>query len=137
MKTLKQILIIALAFTLCCFAFAGCGEKSAYFEITVTYEDGTLVNGLTDGTAGVDENGKAKTEIQVQLCIENGGCATPVALDEKGKCKIKISELEESLNFDGDLQVHLLGVKDNYTYDETKTINKDNPKIKIVLTEKN
>lgn len=126
MKTLKQILIIALAFTLCCFAFAGCGEKSAYFEITVTYEDGTPVNGLTDG-----DNGSA---IQIQICTDTNCYGTPFNLDKKGKCKIKIAELEEA-GFTGDLQLHLNNTE-LFTDEDTVIINKDNPKIKIVLTEK-
>lgn len=139
MKTLKRVLPLILAFTLTCFAFAcgGANTPATHFDVTVTYENGAAVNGLTDGNAGVTADGKAGTEIKVQFCKLNedgtlGSCSTPATLGEYGKYSVKIADLEAICGA-GDFELHLLGVKDEYEYETKTVVNAKNAKVTIVL----
>ena len=101
MKLLKRILPLIIALTVVfSFSLVGCGggSNATQFEVTVTYADGSAVNGLTDGNAGVSADGtSAGTEIRVQFCkIENGelgACSTPATLGADGKYSVNIADL--------------------------------------------
>ena len=114
--------LAVIAATLCIgLALTACDtNKADSYTFIVTYEDGTPVNGLTDGTAGVTE-----TQIQVRICASNpdthvdGFCNIPKAVGENGKVEFKPSDLDESKRKDSEKwHVALDGVKDGYTYDE-------------------
>ncbi len=95
--------LAVIAASLCMgLAMTACTPKADSYVFTVTYADGSPVNGLTDGTAGVTPEGEDGTEVQVQICAANpdtheiGFCNKPKAIGADGKVEFKKSELNES-----------------------------------------
>ena len=118
--------LAVIAATLCMgLALTACDtNKANSYTFIVTYEDGTPVNGLTDGNAGVTADGGDGTEVQVQICAANpdthvtGFCNAPKAIGADGKVEFKNSELNASQLKDGEKWHVQINGKDDYTYDE-------------------
>lgn len=119
--TIAATLAVIVAALLAAFAFSACVKKADSYAFTVVYEDGTPVNGLTDGTAGVKENGDDGTEVQIQICAvdsvthETGFCTTPQAIGADGKIEIKPDESKLGGNQKWHVQINGM---DGYTYED-------------------
>ncbi|MGN0822206.1 MAG: hypothetical protein ACI4NG_00375 [Candidatus Gallimonas sp.] len=108
----NMALVLAAALTVCAGAFlSACGDNA--YSVKLQYEDGTAVNGKTDGLGGLTEK-----EVFIQWCLssDNGKCSTPVAVDENGKASCDAESLQKSLG-EGKYDVHVLYLSDSYTYE--------------------
>ena len=116
-KTLT-IVVIALTAAIACIFVAGCDKKGGNgdYNFTVTYEDGTAVNGKTASTTG--------GAVSLQICLPGGTCVplNPAmgdpSLNEKGEVSLSQEFVNEVLksftNSDEDVTVfefHVLNVK--------------------------
>lgn len=103
-KALTLALTVALA-AVCISVFAAaCGKDKGgepVYAVYVVYEDGTPVNGHTDGTGWNLNDPEHETYISVKWCNANG-CPTPVLLGADGKASIKVSEMEAAGFKEGD-----------------------------------
>lgn len=127
--TLMATLAVIVATVCMAFTMTACEEKKAdSYKITVTYEDGTPVNGLKDGTAGVKGNGEADTKVQVQICAAdyqtgvtgpNDFCTKMLDLGANGKLEVKSSTLPDNkLKDNQKWHVKLQGLKSGYSCEE-------------------
>lgn len=131
----KLALILAVALTLCTAAFLGACDgnnttkTATEFSVTVIYADGSPVDGTKDG--GDNYEGI----IKIQFCDASGeSCATPIPLGADGKVTKSISELKEALGGVENFSLHVLGLKDGYTYDENIVLNAQNASVTIKLS---
>ncbi|MDE6867788.1 MAG: hypothetical protein K2J83_01425 [Clostridia bacterium] len=125
-KTLISITAaLALIVAVLCMGLTMTACKPTSYVIKVVYEDGTPVNGLTDGTAGVTAGGDEDTKIQVQICAANpeteqtGFCTEPIDLGADGTISFTESQFKGNTLDEGfKWHVQLLGVKDGFTYED-------------------
>ncbi|MDE6000840.1 MAG: hypothetical protein K2G96_00740 [Clostridia bacterium] len=138
-KSLTLALTVALA-AVCLGVFAAaCCDKNydgEVYAVYVVYEDGTPVNGHTDGT-GFNVNDLAnETYISVKWCNENG-CPNPIFLGTDGKASIKVSDLEAAGFKEGDkgvpTYVEIINLKAEYGTTYHKDITGPG-EVKITLT---
>lgn len=118
--------LAVIAATLCMgLTMTACKTKTESYKISVVYADGTPVNGLTDGTKGVKDNGDPDTKVLIQICAVNpdtevtGFCNPMLDLGADGKLEVKKSDVNEAKRKDNEKwHVNIVGLKDGYTFND-------------------
>ncbi|MDE6597483.1 MAG: hypothetical protein K2K60_02465 [Clostridia bacterium] len=140
-KGLTLALTVALA-AVCISVFAAACDKGGdkdegeVYSVYVVYEDGTPVNGHTDGT-GYDMGTNASTYVFVKWC-KGTACPNPIPLGTDGKAKISASKLESEIGGAPDY-VEILYVKNVNSYNAAENISAhlsvtSTGEVKITLT---
>lgn len=111
-RTLTIAVIALVAVFACTFALAcnGDGDNKSDYNFTIVYEDGTAVNGQTDGVNG----GKVAT----QICLpeSEGGMCVPLSVgpnifpDKNGKLSLSQAKVNELFNSTTDVTVFIFHV---------------------------
>jgi hypothetical protein len=158
-KILKRVAIaLSLVISVVCLCIAipacGSGETSGNkHTITVVYSDGSTVNGHTDGNAYYMDDPTNETYIKVQICIVKPGtdfnnydetkdlmlCLLPEVLGVDGKYEYTVGNASNgirALNEGEAYHVVLIGLKDGYTIDQTKTFMTTATDLTITVTTK-
>jgi hypothetical protein len=139
------IVFIAVCAIVCLgVAVAGCGDSSdnsGKHTITVVYSDGTPVNGTTDGTGYVQGQAN-ETYVYVQICITKANsdeiekCYITVPLGADGTVEYEVGDKLPELTEGKRYHVQLNYLKDNKTYDESKTFMSSATDLTITVTNK-
>ena len=123
---------IAVAAMIACI-FAGCnkggGETKSDYNFTVVYEDGSPVNGQTDGSY----NG---TKVFMQICLPGQNCypLTDVELGANGKINLSQEQVNEILHSSTDVTVFEFHVIEVTGHNENCSVLTENGKGDYTLT---
>lgn len=123
-KLFKSLLIAIMAIgAVCACAFAAActgGTTESDYNFTVVYDDGSPVNGNTDGAQSLpDNNGNSLDKVRIQMC--DTGCVeytnkTGKSIDANGKISFSQQQINEIFDSETDVTeftFHIWNVKDS------------------------